>query len=243
MPIYCHLLTCNNWHFCNPKLLWKFRSTERELGNHWSVVSVPQDGRQDCISALCIIMIAIKFHWNCFVWQIAAFRPQQHTTLWLGSDAEKNFSWWYTNNPVYSLRGRTHPTRCQSWPSPPRQGFTRSSDWQVSFYEEVWSGGVKLGCIIVGRTLIRSTAGRVAALKAQFPLWYNAAIEGGRCAACRVQNWNVIRPSRVGREMIETHRDLAGARKANLWKLHWRNVKSGCQSDFLSVTLYFDFNT
>lgn len=139
----------NNNFVLQGKLLWKCRENcfgnsgpQREFGNHWSVISVPQDGRQDCISALCIIMIAIKFHWNCFVWQIAAFRPQQHTTLWLGSDAEKNFSWWYTNNPVYSLRGRTHPTWCQSWASPPR----------LRPYQELWLTGQLLWRGVVWRS-------------------------------------------------------------------------------------------
>lgn len=44
--------------------------------------------------------------------------------------------------------------------------------------EGAWSVRVKLGCIIGGTHLIRSTAGKVPALKVQFPLWHNSAIEG-----------------------------------------------------------------
>lgn len=36
---------------------------------------------------------------------------------------------------------------------------------------------------MLGRALIRSTAGKAAALKVQFPLRYNAAIEAAGCPA------------------------------------------------------------
>lgn len=90
---------------------------------------------------------------------------------------KNNFSRWYTGISVYSLRACTHPIRCQSCHSWPCQSPYRGL-WLTG--QILWRGVVsecQAGLYYRGPYLIRPTAGKVPALKVQFPLWHNTAIE------------------------------------------------------------------
>lgn len=100
----------------------------------------------------------------------AASRPQADKTLWLSGDVEKNFSQRYTSNPVYTPSEAAHIRPGANHAIADHVGASPGGrDWRLCFC----GGGVVLGSqagLYYGGTfLIRSTAGKVPALKVQFP--------------------------------------------------------------------------